>query len=84
MRYLPPIPWHAVPPGTVILDRTGVPRAVAANIADVGDRRLILLEGDPNPHDVTGATLITPIELDTADAIVELYVHGLNPVPIGE
>ena len=82
MRYLAPVPWHAVPPGLVVLDAAGVPRTIVCNITDIGDRRLVLLEGDPNPHYVTGATLITPIELDTADAIVELYVHGLNPVPI--
>lgn len=83
MRYLPPIPWAAVALGTVVLDDRGVPRAVVGNIED-GARRLVLLDRDPRPHYVNGVTPISPIELDTVDAIGTLYATGLNPTPIGD
>lgn len=87
MIYLPSIPWYAVRPGTVILDAGGVPRTVVGNWPDAGvpgGRGLVLLEGDPNPRYVQPDMLITPIELGAADAIVEFFTAGLNPVPIPE
>lgn len=82
MRFLPPIPWRDVQTGTVVLDAGGMPRAVAANIIDIGDRRLVLLEGDPRPHYTAGAALVSPVELDESDAIGALYAAGLTPAPI--
>lgn len=84
MRYLPSIPWYAVTPGTVVLDARTVPRAVVGNSPYDATRSLVLLEGDPRPHYVTTTALVSPVELDTADAIGTLYAAGLNPTPIGE
>lgn len=83
MRYLDPIPWTAVAPGTVVLDARGVPRTVVGNWENLGTC-LVLLEGDPTPHYYADSTMVTPVELDAADAIGALYAAGLNPVPIGD
>ena len=75
MRYLPPIPWHLVMPGTVVLlPDTARPCAIFdVKYTRHPDGRLtvaVLVEGWPRPIDVTG-TDAQPVELDTADAIRE-------------
>ena len=82
MRYLPPIPWRAVVLGTVVLDRNGVARAVIGNMPGAPGQRLVLLEGDPSPHYVGDETLISPIELDEADAAAVLRAAGLVATPV--
>lgn len=84
MRYLPPVPLWAVEPGTVVLDGHGVPRTVVGNVPESRGTSMILLEGDPTPHYYADSSMITPVELDTADAIGALHTAGLNPTPIGE
>lgn len=83
MRYLPPVPWRNVRPGTVVLDRTGTPRAVLINWENLGTC-FVLLEGDPNSHYVSADQPITPVELGTADAIGTLHTAGFTVTPIGD
>jgi hypothetical protein len=82
MRYLPPIRLDEVTPGMVITDGTNVPRTVLG----IGTARrpgvlVIYLEGLP-PIEVYRHEHAQPVELDTADAIGNLHIGGLNPTPI--
>ena len=81
MRYLPPIPWHLVTPGTVVLDGTMTPRAVVMNMPH-SVTRTVLREGVPSPIAVRHDDLAQPVELDTADAIGNLFAAGFTVTPI--
>lgn len=83
MRYLSPVPWRDVRPGTVVLDRVGVVRTVVMNLPNA-ITRTVALEGDPTVYTVSADQPITPVELDAADAIGNLHAAGLNPTPIGD
>ncbi len=82
MRYLPPIRLDEVTPGMVITDGANVPRTVLG----IGTARrpsvlVIYLEGLP-PIEVYRHEHAQPVELDTADAIGNLFAADLNPIPI--
>ena len=83
MRYLPPIRLDEVTPGMVITDGANVPRTVLGfgTVRDRPDLLVIYLEGLP-PIEVYRHEHAQPVELDTADAIGNLYIAGLNPTPI--
>lgn len=76
VRYLPPIPWHAVAPGTVVLI-DGEPRTVCANWENLGIC-LVLLEGDPDSHYFRCDDSAQPVELDDTDAIGNMLRAGLT------
>jgi hypothetical protein len=78
MRLLPPVPWHLITPGTVVL--YDGPRAVIMNMPH-SVTRTVLLEGLP-PIVVDPRAYAQPVQLDATDAIGTLYAAGLNPTPI--
>lgn len=84
MRFLPNVPWHAVPLGTVVLDPAGVPRTVTGTAPYDIRRTLILLEGDHRPHVYTSTALVTPVELDGSDAVAALLAADITVTPIKE
>lgn len=84
MRYLQPVRWSDVTPGTVIMDNNGIARTVLANDPHprLAGHRMLLIEGI-EPQEIRDYQFAAPVELDAADAIGTLYAAGLNPVPIG-
>ncbi|MET0426689.1 MAG: hypothetical protein ABW046_22670 [Actinoplanes sp.] len=85
MRHLPPIPWRLVRPGTVVLDSRGTPRRVLENL-QMGSAlggRIVLVEG-LLPAQVTNEWPAHPVELDTTDAIGNLFAADLTVTPIKE
>lgn len=84
MKHLPPLPWHAIQPGAVVLTSDGVPRTVRVNVASGHDRRVVLLEGLAAPELVGYDWPAYPVELDEADAICTLFAAGFTIEPIEE
>jgi hypothetical protein len=81
MRYLPPIPWHSITPGTVVLDANGTPRTVIAAYEHALGSVTVLLEGCA-PQYYPSYYQVMPVELDTADAIGNLHTAGFTVTPI--
>ena len=77
MRHLPPVRFDQLTPGTVITDGAGTPRTVIANDEARPGVRLLLLEGLP-PLPVYAHEHADVVELDTADAIGNLFAAGLT------
>jgi hypothetical protein len=82
MRYLPPVPWRLIAPGTIVLIG-GVPRVVHVVRGDVHGVT-VFAEGiapyrlpDPQPY-------AQPVLLDDTDAIGNLLRAGLTLTPIKE
>lgn len=78
MNLLPPVPWHTVAPGTVVLIGT-VPRTVLVNTGDPATGvRHVLVEGVSS---LASASLATaqPVELDETDAMLNLFGAGFTP-----
>lgn len=81
MRYLQPIPWRDVRPGTVITDGCRTPRTVIANDEVRPGVRLVLLEGLP-PLPVYAHEHAEIVELDIADAVGAFHSAGFTVTPI--
>lgn len=79
MRHLPPVRWADVTPGTVVLlEGHTVPRTVAFNQDYAADGwHMIWMEG-MSPFTVRPDDPAYPVELDTADAIGNLFAAGLT------
>lgn len=83
MRYLPPVRWYGVAPGTVVVDNNGVPRTVLANDpAPTLGHRIVLIEGLAEPIYIRDYQFAAPVELDESDAVATLFTSGFTVTPI--
>lgn len=82
MRYLPPVPWHLIAPGTIALIG-GVPRVVHVVRGDVHGVT-VFAEGIA-PYRPSGPQLYAqPVQLDESDAVGNLLRAGLTVTPVKE
>jgi hypothetical protein len=84
VRYLPPRPWAQVKSGDVVMSFNGITRAVIANDPHprLAGHCMLLLEGLAEPLVVRDYMPACVVELDTADAIGNLYAAGFTVTPI--
>lgn len=80
MRHLPPIPWHAVTPGTILMYSDG-PRAVTVEPADHYHEVVVFAEGLP-PVIMPALELVQPVELDETDVVAVLRAAGFTVEPL--
>lgn len=80
--FLPPKPWHDVQPGDVVM-WAGVPRTVLGIEPVPPVYRVVYLEGIA-PVMVLDFHDAYPVELDTHDAMMNLFAAGLAPEVIKE
>lgn len=80
MKHLPPTPWHLIAPGTVVLMDAAETRTVLQIVGDI--HGITVYAEGLVPFRVRGDAYAQPVELDTADAIGNLFAAGFTVTPI--